>query len=313
MNIIWKGAHPNNYQTGRQGNTIKGIVVHWIVGSLESADATFQNPQRIASATYGIGDEEIHQYVKEEDTAYANGNLLSNRTTISIEHEGGPNIPITDATYKTSAQLIADICKRYNIPLNREHIKGHKEVSDKATACPGALDIDRLIREAGFQQEMVTIPLKELDAIRLRRDELHLENQERIRKEGEYQKTISEQQSAINTLNKKIEAMAKAIEIDAVDDYDTGIILKDTQAKLADLQKEADAIAFAHGVAPYSFTELMKKIDEESKPKDKEVDKVLKDYNKLLEWAMESIGKVKWDFGKWIRLGWNLFLRKIGR
>lgn len=148
MNIKFVGAHPNNFQVGRGGKSIKYVVCHWIVGTLESADATFQNPQRIASATYGIGDNDTHQYVKENDTAYANGNFLSNQESISIEHEGGPDIPITNATYETSAQLIAEVCKRYLIPLDRNHIRKHNEVSDKPTQCPGTLDLDRLIKRA---------------------------------------------------------------------------------------------------------------------------------------------------------------------
>lgn len=148
MTITWKGAHPNNFMVGRSGQKIEYIVCHWIVGSLASADATFQNKDRIASATYGVGGKAVHQYVRDEDTAYANGNWQSNLRSISIEHEGGPNLPISDATYETSAQLIAEKSKQYNIPLDRAHIRKHNEVSDKATQCPGTLDLDRLINRA---------------------------------------------------------------------------------------------------------------------------------------------------------------------
>lgn len=152
MNIKWVGAHKNNYQVGRAGYTVKYIFLHWIVGTLESADATFANKDRIASATYGIGDNDIHQYVKEEDTSYANGNLASNRESITIEHEGGWDIgggnrfKPTPATHETSAQLVADICKRYKIPVDRTHIKKHNEIS--ATQCPGTLDVDWIVNRA---------------------------------------------------------------------------------------------------------------------------------------------------------------------
>ena len=152
LNIKWIGANANNYQVGRGGKTIKYVVLHWIVGTLESADATFQKPDRIASATYGIGDNEIHQWVKEADTSYANGNLTSNRESITIEHEGGWKLPDgtrfkpTQQTHETSAQLVADICKRYNIPIDRNQIKKHNDIS--ATECPGSLDIDWIINRA---------------------------------------------------------------------------------------------------------------------------------------------------------------------
>lgn len=50
--------------------------------------------------------------------------------------------------YETSANLVADICNRYGIPVDRNHIKKHSEVSLKPTACPAALDIDRIVRRA---------------------------------------------------------------------------------------------------------------------------------------------------------------------
>jgi N-acetylmuramoyl-L-alanine amidase CwlA len=141
--ITWKGCHSNNFGVGRAGHKVDKIVVHWIVGTLESANITFQNPDRKASAHYGIGGTKIFQWVKEEDTAWHASNLTVNRQSIGIEHEGGPTLPISDATYKTSAKLIKEICQRYNLPLDRSHIRAHKEFAN--TQCPGTLDIDRLI------------------------------------------------------------------------------------------------------------------------------------------------------------------------
>lgn len=145
MKVIWKGAAIGNFEVGRKV-TVDRVVLHWIVGKLAAADAEFQKSSRQASAHYGIGNKVIHQYVKDEDTAYHCGNLAFNRRSIGIEHEGGPTIPITDETYTTSAELVATICKKYAIPLDRTHIVGHREVS--ATQCPGILDIERVIREA---------------------------------------------------------------------------------------------------------------------------------------------------------------------
>lgn len=143
MTIKWIGASDSNYSDGRQGNSIDAIVVHWIVGTLESADATFQDGRRNASAHYGVGGEEIHQYVKDEDTAWHCGDWLWNLKTIGIEHEGGPDLPISDATYETSAKLIKELCTKYNIPLDKDHILPHNHFVP--TQCPGDLDIDRLI------------------------------------------------------------------------------------------------------------------------------------------------------------------------
>src|SRR3990167_6766036 len=143
-------AHSNNFMVGRNGTTIDKIVMHWIVGTLESADATFKNPDREASAHYGIGDGDIHQYVKEEDTAWHASNLTVNRESIGIEHEGGwlladkvnRFIP-TELTNQTSVKLVRDICKRYSIPIDKDHIFPHSKFSN--TQCPGFLDVDRII------------------------------------------------------------------------------------------------------------------------------------------------------------------------
>jgi len=140
----WIGSP--NFTKGREGKSIDRVVLHWIVGKLESADVTFQNTTRNTSAHYGIGDDEVHQYVKEENTAHHAGVWAMNLRSIGIEHEGGPDLPISDLTYATSSQLLADICTRHQIPLDREHIIKHNEV--RATQCPGTLDIDRIIRDA---------------------------------------------------------------------------------------------------------------------------------------------------------------------
>jgi N-acetyl-anhydromuramyl-L-alanine amidase AmpD len=157
MHIKWVGAHPNNYGAGRDGKTIKKVVMHWIVGTLASADASFANPNRRASAHYGVGPDEIHQYVKEEDTAWHAGNLDVNKESIGIEHQGGPDLPIDPRTILNSAELLAGICKRYNIPLDRNHIKLHREI--KATQCPGTLDVDEIIDVAKEINNAPTEPL----------------------------------------------------------------------------------------------------------------------------------------------------------
>jgi len=137
MNIIWKGSP--NYGATRFGNQVEYIVCHWIVGTLASADAVFANPNSDVSAHYAVGNGEIHQYVKESDTAWHAGNQTANRKSIGIEHQGAPTMPITDATYNTSADLIADICRRYG---KRFPLRAHREFV--ATACPGTLDLNRL-------------------------------------------------------------------------------------------------------------------------------------------------------------------------
>jgi len=144
-------AHANNYSKNIYPKT--GIVLHWIVGSLASADKTFQDPARVASTHYGIGKNgEIHQYVEDKYTAYHAGVGSYNRSHFGIEHEGGhlyngERVKPSQQCHDASVRLVAWLCKTYNIPCDRKHIIRHKETG-YATECCGTLGIDYIVNEA---------------------------------------------------------------------------------------------------------------------------------------------------------------------
>lgn len=149
MNAQWLGVPASNFMPGRNAAQIQTVIIHTMVGTLAGANGRFQNASAQVSAHYGVQlDGSLVQWVNEADTAYHAGDWSVNLTSIGIEHEDGGNYdaPRTDALYKTAAALVKDICTRNNIPIDRVHIKGHREVH--ATACPDALDIDRIVREA---------------------------------------------------------------------------------------------------------------------------------------------------------------------
>src|SRR5438093_7487394 len=158
-NIVQVPASSANFTVGRAGYRIAGVIIHTIVGSLASCDATFRNPARGASAHYGVACDGsvVHQYVPEGSIAWHcgrfypdAGNPLANANTVGIEHcdNGQPNAPRSDAEYACSAQLVREVCARYGIPIDRTHIRKHTEVSVLYTACPDTLDIDRIVRQA---------------------------------------------------------------------------------------------------------------------------------------------------------------------
>lgn len=147
-------AGPYNSATN-QGNydelraTIDRIVIHTMDGTWQAAAARFDNPTQVVSAHYGVKlDGGLIHWLEEYYTAYHSGNLDMNRRSIGIEHEDGGNYngQRPDVLYQTSGVLVADICKYYSIPCDRQHILKHSEII--ATGCPDALDIDRIIREA---------------------------------------------------------------------------------------------------------------------------------------------------------------------
>lgn len=165
-NIIWKGSP--NFWSGRQGYKPEGIVVHIMAGTLIGTDAWFNNPKSQVSAHYGIGKKgEIHQYVKEEDSAWQAGtvsnpsallikpNINPNLYTIGIEHEGSESDEWMEEMKNASATLIRDVCVRWNIPIDRNHIIGHYQITSKKPNCPAINKsiIDELIARAGGQQQ----------------------------------------------------------------------------------------------------------------------------------------------------------------
>lgn len=152
-------AHPNNYRVGRDGRPIQYIIIHSIVGSLNSCIKTFQSPTRIASAHNIVGwnGREV-QMVTYPDTAYHAGNWEINLRSIGIEHDdqARPWDPRPDVLYEASARRVASLCIRFGIPCDRGHIKKHSEVSLKGTACPAGLDIDRIVARA--KQILTPVP-----------------------------------------------------------------------------------------------------------------------------------------------------------
>jgi N-acetyl-anhydromuramyl-L-alanine amidase AmpD len=153
MDIIWKGSP--NFQ--KRTKPVKKIIIHWFgVGTLESANARFQNSNAAvpASAHYGISKGRVWQWVKETDIAYQAGVWAVNTETIGIEHDATTDHNLAEQDYLLSAQLVREIAQRHNIPLDRQHIIGHRDV--KPTQCPGTIDINKIINLAKNMAQIKT-------------------------------------------------------------------------------------------------------------------------------------------------------------
>lgn len=132
-------------------NKIDRIVIHH---NATTNDAVARSTWYVSSghgtsAHYQVTPDKIWGCVGENYVAYHAGNYPMNQRSIGIEHlnnTGAPTWTIAEETYRNSARLIRDICERYNIPIDRQHIIKHGEVS--STACPGGIDIDRLVAMA---------------------------------------------------------------------------------------------------------------------------------------------------------------------
>ncbi|MEV6409296.1 MULTISPECIES: N-acetylmuramoyl-L-alanine amidase [Streptomyces] len=153
----WLAASTGNFRWADRPDDygVDMVVIHVTQGSLASAVQVFQDPAHRAAAHYIVGkDGGITQMIRELDVAYHAGNRGYNERSVGIEHEGFVDRPqdFTAAMYASSARLTAGICRRYGIPVDREHIIGHVEVPGTDHTDPGEhWDWDRylrLVREA---------------------------------------------------------------------------------------------------------------------------------------------------------------------
>lgn len=146
-------AHSNNYQKGRGGYKICKFTPHHMAGVLtaERCGELFQNPSRVASANYGIGnDGTIICYVDENDRAYTSSNKANDCQAITVEVSNcmtGGEWPISAAAWESLINLAVDVCKRYDFRLVYDgtpdgSLTYHQMFA--ATACPGPYLIGKM-------------------------------------------------------------------------------------------------------------------------------------------------------------------------
>lgn len=153
------------------------VVLHITEGTTASgAFATFYNsvaPNRVSAHFVIDRDGTVYQHLSIDDTAFhANS---ANTYSIGIEHvaltakgaadlnkkyadkiAAGTQSPwhemlATTAQYKSSAELVAWLCKLMKVPIDRSSVKTHYEVdqaSHHVLCCAGALNPDRVVNLA---------------------------------------------------------------------------------------------------------------------------------------------------------------------
>ncbi len=88
---------------------------------------------------YSIGIELVGMGSMEDMAPY-----LSEREYKALDES---LLGFTDAQYEALKLLVADICERYNIPLDRDHVIGHEEYSPKKNDPGDLFDWSRIIPE----------------------------------------------------------------------------------------------------------------------------------------------------------------------
>ena len=131
--------------------------------TVSGINALFLSPDSKVSVHYGIGlNGDITRWVQEADAALQTDNEPANVESIGITHEDNANPndnARTDTMYNASAELIADLCHRYDVPCKLVEVDGnhmpvesgivlHSQVSLSPTACPAGLDGNRIVTQA---------------------------------------------------------------------------------------------------------------------------------------------------------------------
>ena len=293
---------------GRNGQEIKGIVIHRMAGTFDGTIAWFQNPESQVSAHYLVSqDGGVVQMVRDQEAAWHAGYKSGtppqvfadvanpNWVSIGIECEDRTNQDINFWTQKQLNTLV-NLCKilveKYNIPIDREHIVGHSDIDPVGKPhCPGShfpwdeflaylkepeepsdneANLEDLRNEILYLKEEKRVLEKEL---RLDIDALE-ETNIRLEKERDEARTEREQLKA--TLGEK--------EIVILDLTDKARVLNEKIAELTSKRDELTEVVGQLQNSEKALRALLEKLEKENKVK--EVNEVEFDTNKpYIRWV----------------------------
>lgn len=149
MNIPFVPADSSNYYSGRGGNSIKYIVMHYTAndGDTDEGNAHyFQGAGRRASAHYFVDEDSVTQSVRDNDAAWHCGGALEsshhplrgicmNRNSLGVEMCSdivGGKYTITPQTVDRAVELVKYLVAKYGIDV--DHVVRHYDVTGKL--CP---------------------------------------------------------------------------------------------------------------------------------------------------------------------------------
>ncbi|MDX3228103.1 peptidoglycan recognition family protein [Streptomyces sp. ME19-01-6] len=132
----------NDYGNHDLGNrpesqSIDYIVIHDTEGTWDVCLKLIQDPTYVSwQYTLRSADGHIAQHMALKDVGWHAGNWYVNAKSIGLEHEGfltAPDAWYTEAMYRASARLVRYLARKYDIPLDRQHILGHDNVPGTTT------------------------------------------------------------------------------------------------------------------------------------------------------------------------------------
>ncbi|MFH8405790.1 N-acetylmuramoyl-L-alanine amidase [Streptomyces sp. NPDC018019] len=127
------GDYGNHDKADRpRDQRVDAIVIHDTEGSWETTLKLIKDPAYVSwHYTIRSADGLIAQHVPTKDVAWHAGNWYVNAHSVGIEHEGflaAPDAWYTEAMYRASARLVRYLARKYDLPLDRQHIIGHDNV-----------------------------------------------------------------------------------------------------------------------------------------------------------------------------------------
>jgi len=149
------------HNTPQKGPRIPAGVPRYIVlhhGATTNFDALVRMEMggKQVSSTVIVKDKRVASMFDEAWRAWSLSSQYWDSVSLSSEtcnESLAPSWTISEESHQTLVKLIVEWCIRYSIPCDRTHVMGHREVYTRhgasyATACPGGMDLDRLVRDA---------------------------------------------------------------------------------------------------------------------------------------------------------------------
>ena len=125
-------AATTNYTKGRDGRSLKYFTVHHSAGWEQTLRYLWADPARNGSSHFYVSGTVREQYVDTNDTAWCNGNWVSNTESVSCETRGDWRGYYDQATLNNLTEVMYQCLKAYpNLQLTY-----HKDVSSTITLCP---------------------------------------------------------------------------------------------------------------------------------------------------------------------------------
>ncbi len=149
-----------SFQRSSRTGPIRYVILHH--GATTSDEVMIQmmvSGSRQVSATGVVKDNRRTGVIDEDYRPWTSSSARwdGQACTIECANESTNGWTISDASYESMAILLADWSRRYGFPLRRAGVNstvfGHGELyrwfgDSYATACPGGMDVDRVVNRA---------------------------------------------------------------------------------------------------------------------------------------------------------------------